>query len=715
MTLKNLCNKMKGFYDSDDDNILHDFFIPVLSESKKYERLAGFFSSKSLAVSAKGIKNFINNGGRMNIIASACISDKDIEAISKAEILPEELIEKRSLEELENINEDFVRDHVRALGWMVANDKLQIRIAFPVSGEGDPLKTDQMKDGIFHPKIGIFTDEEENKISFNGSDNETAKAWVGNVEMFDIFCSWNSNEAKRVRNHENAFKKYWDGRANRTEIFRVNEVESKLKELAPGNIEELNLNKWYKSKGKNSKKPKHKWTREDLFDHQKDAIEAWEKNNYKILWNMATGTGKTIAALFAAKKLLNNGDNLLILVPTKDLINQWKEDIEDFFPSADLLICSSDTSWKSYISDFLKVKKEYPRIILSTLANPTSSQRFKEVILKEDFLKPEKTFIIVDEVHRSASPKRRKNIKKIPAKKARIGMSATPKRKWDEGGNKFLYDYFTDEPFRYTLEDAIKDGILSKYEYYPIFVNLTEEELNDYEEITSSINNIFYKALNLLDVNPEEIEMWEAIEFLKAEGSEEAKKLAKSLEKKFNERRNIVKRADNKYEKLREVIDKNEDEFEKCIVFCPPKSDYLDRAYKTLLDKSPLKIHGNMNKRLRKETLDDFKKGKTDYLLAMKVLDEGIDVPKCDAAIILSSSKNERQFVQRRGRILRSYSGKEIAKIYDIVVIPKEVENMSSEEKKILKDEIKRVNYFLKSAYNKDEVKEEIKNLKSRI
>jgi predicted nucleotide-binding protein (sugar kinase/HSP70/actin superfamily) len=126
MTLKDII--LKSAYDSDVDNVLNDFYVPALANSVSYDRLTGFFSSTTLAAAAKGIVGLVKNGGSIRLITGAVFQEQDIEAIKNAICTPSEIIEQSMMKELDNLEEGFVKNHVKALGWMVANKRLKIKI-----------------------------------------------------------------------------------------------------------------------------------------------------------------------------------------------------------------------------------------------------------------------------------------------------------------------------------------------------------------------------------------------------------------------------------------------------------------------------------------------------------------------------------------------------------------------------------------------------------
>ena len=196
MNLREIC--IKKAYSSDSDDVLYDFYIPTLKVSVEYNRLAGFFSSTSLAIAARGILGLIKNGGIMKLIVSPKLDKNDLEIILSSYKEPEKYIEKKMLEELGKLEDEFVRDHVFALGWMIANKKLEIKVAIPYDNEGRLLSyEDIQQSGLFHQKVGILRDSEGNVITFSGS-----------IKEFKVFRSWESLEKEYVEADILKFNKF---------------------------------------------------------------------------------------------------------------------------------------------------------------------------------------------------------------------------------------------------------------------------------------------------------------------------------------------------------------------------------------------------------------------------------------------------------------------------------------------------------------------------
>lgn len=469
MNLKNL--NLKKSYDSDTDNILEDFYIPSLSESFLYKRLAGFFSSSALAVAAKGITKLIENDGKMELITCARLQKADIEMIEKVIEKPEEIIFKYFINDLKNLNDEFILDHVKALGWMIANKKLEIKIALVKDENGKILDQEEIdKKGIFHQKVGIFEDQQGNKLSFSGSQNESANAWINNIEEIKIFRNWLSEEQKYFEADNNKFNKYWSDTADRTKIIDLPiAIKEKLIQIAPKDIKELKLEKNYDTRmsGKIEEK------KIKLRDYQDEAIEQWVNNEYKGIFEMATGTGKTFTALGCAKKIFDKYSNniLVISTPTTHMVEQWEKDISDFgFNNIPIIKAFSDYgySWgKDMINSINKIRiGKYNNIIILTTHATFASKKFIGII--SEINSKISLFLVSDEVHGVGAPQRSEGM--IDKYIYRLGLSATPSRWLDSEGTELIFSYFGKTVFEYSLQKAIENGFLTPYEYKPIFL-----------------------------------------------------------------------------------------------------------------------------------------------------------------------------------------------------------------------------------------------------
>jgi len=627
----------------------------------------------------------------MKLITSAKFQKVDIETIKEAYENPEKVIERVALEDLNNLEDEFVKDHVRALGWMIANKKLEIKVVIVCDKEECPLDEKTVeKEGIFHQKVGILEDG-ENCISFSGSNNESATAWLSNIEEFKVFRNWIEVEKEYFDTDWKKFENFWTGQARGVKVIDVPiAVKEKLIEIAPNDVEELNLERWSKKEVEERKEIIKLW------NHQKEAINNWLANDKKGIFEMATGTGKTFAALGCLKRIIESERKLVVVIscPYIHLVKQWAREIKNFDIPYDMLIAdSSNPNWKNELVDHLLDIGSgiNEKLIVLTTHVTLSTDDFIRIIRKTDA----KLFLIADEVHGVGAPERRQGL--IKNYHFRLGLSATPKRWFDLEGTEELFNYFGGTVFEFPLKKAINtvnpdtgETYLVPYEYKPYFVELTDEEMNEYEKETEKIAKAYYKSKD-----KEEGDKWFSLLLIK--------------------RQKIVMNAVNKFNAFKKILDEIK-EIKNCLVYCSPQQiddvqDILNSYERANINQHrftneegtvPEEKYGGISE--REFWLQQFAKGKYHVLVAMKCLDEGVDVPPVKIAIILASTGNPKQYVQRRGRVLRHFPNKERAVIYDIIVIPTLSGSLSSDflelERKILEKELKRYKEFADAADN---------------
>lgn len=658
--LKDVDIKFK--YDSDKDDLVNEFYIPVLSNSVEYYRMSGYFSSSSLAIAARGIADFILNGGKMKLLCNAQLTKEDYEIIENTNQDSVDYIQRLFLDDLHNIEDEFIKNHVKALGWMLANGFLEIKIAIPKD-----------KKGIFHSKVGVLKDNRGNLVSFSGSDNETAAGWLYNIEEFKVFKSWDSGEEKYVSSDLETFFDYWNGITERTRVIDLpSAVKEELIDFAPVSRKELVIISRKTRKVIN------------LRDYQDEAIDSWFAHDCRGLFEMATGTGKTITSLSAFRQLESTKDKLVTVIacPQLHLIDQWIKDVENFHTGKILKASSKERNWKSKISalsrDFYMGLEN--KVVIMTTHDTLASDFFVNKIKK---IKSDK-LLIVDEVHGIGSSKRLNGL--IEDYNYRLGLSATPKRWFDEEGTQAIYDYFGDVVFEFDIKRALTEinpdtgkHYLTPYYYYPIIVDLTDEEYSEYKDLSQKIAQAIARKKN----NNEKI----------------------SLSALCNQRQKIINNAEEKYSAFRDLLKEHEG-IDKLIVYCSDRQ--IDKIQEILKEENVIPQHRFTHKESSGKTMKEqfsqrelilrnFENGNYKALVAIKCLDEGVDVPVAENAIILSSTSNPREHVQRRGRILRNAPGKEYATIYDFLVFPKDKTESGS---KIMKKEINRYKEFAELAIN---------------
>ncbi len=635
-------------YDSESNDLLNDFYVPVLSESSEYYRAVGYFDSKSLSYAARGVKNFILNNGKMRIVCGTQLSEEDVESIISAEKTPEEVLTHNFLENLDSLEDNIKKNHVEILGWMIANDLLEIKVALKIDEDGNPTPG---KEGL-HLKVGILKDKEGNYITINGSNNETAFGWGKNYEIFDVFKGWVSSDFARLNKHINLFQNIWEGNVSSYKIMEVPEAIEELSKRAPSDITKLKFPEDYYKKSQN---------KITLFEYQIEAINKWFENNKKGIFSMATGTGKTFTALGCLERVLDNEKNLIAIIsaPQMHLVQQWKNSVDTYGLTNrfnDIVVVdSSNPKGKTQFKDSVyKVDMGLmDTVLILTTHDSLSSENFYN-FFEDDFDVP--IMLIGDEMHGLGSYKRKDGLS--PQYNYRLGLSATPIRHFDEEGTEFLFNYFEKEVYIFSLEKALSEinprtdlTYLTPYNYYPHFIDMTDKELKNFRKKTKQI-------------------LWES---RKDNPNEER------LENLIIERANIIKNAANKFDALRKIL-RDMDDKRNLLVYCNENQiievvnilgNEFDLDVKTFTSKDdakPSKKYGGISE--REFILKNFEKGNYNALVAMHCLDEGVDVPSATRAILMCNSTNPREFIQRVGRVIRRHDDKVESDIYDMIIKP---------------------------------------------
>jgi superfamily II DNA or RNA helicase len=685
---------LKHSYNSEQDDLLNDFYIPVLQEASTYRRVTGYFSSTSFAVAATGLAQFVKNGGHMQFILNVRLTEGDYEQIEKSTQSPESLIASRILEDLERLEGEFVRNHARALGWLIANDFLDLRIGY--------IKDKKCCNDIFHQKVGILEDGDGNVISFSGSNNESAYGWQYNSEQFKVFCSWKQGNAVFVNQDIENFNELWQDNASKTKVISFPDaVKKQLIETAPAGAEEVER---ILESGKN----RHKGPRVVLREYQQEAINAWFAHECRGIFEMATGTGKTFAALGALRQLYDQEKKLITVIscPFLHLSQQWERSIHSMQLNVPIVLASTaNTHWQhDVVGKGLdqRLGKCNQFIIITTHAT-LSTPRF--IAVMSEMKAP--IFLIADEVHGLGAPEHSNGL--LSVYDYRLGLSATPERYYDEVGTAKLLEYFKGTVYTFCLHRAINEinpdtgeTFLVPYDYHPIIVDLEFDELEEYVSLSTYIATLV------------SIENRSKDEDLR-------------LERKLMERQDILKNADRKYLAFRDLITRmvREGDISHTLTYCSPKQISIVQSIireQGHIVQHRFTSHENATKRKeefngkteRGYLLDNFDKGTYQVLVAIRCLDEGVDVPSTKNAILLCSSGNPREYIQRRGRILRRYPGKEKAVIYDILALPNPKEHRIDEPavRNIIDSQFKRLEEFAQDSRNEAEALREIFGIK---
>lgn len=665
--------KLKKAYSSDSDDLLNDFYIPVLKESENYYRISGFFSSTSLAISACGIVGLLENDGNIKMIVSPKLSRADIDTIMQSH--DQAVLSEVMNKELEDIEDEFIKNHIFALGWMIAHSKLEIKVAIMKNSENRIMDFDEVNScGMFHQKVGILEDKNGNRISFSGSLNETASGWINNIEEFKVFKSYEMAEKSYVDIDVEKFFKFWDQENEKIKIMDIPEaVKKKLIEITPVDFDYKILSKYYKNI-KKTQKPKV-----NLYKYQEDAVLAWVNNGRNGIFEMATGTGKTFTSLACCFDVATTNKKWITIIacPQSHLIRQWENEVKKFGINYDRLFVADSTNykWKSQLTNaFLDLTlNQIDNFIVITSHRTLSSKFFIEIV--EENKRDIPILLIADEVHGLGSSENQKGL--LESYEMRLGLSATPKRWFDDNGTDVLYTYFNknaEEPvFEFSLKKAINTinpatgyTYLTPYLYKPVFIRLTIDELEEYIETTKKIIKKIFSNKN----------------------KDESDLL---IERLIFSRANILKNADEKFDKLIDILDDLEEGFSSLLIYCSPEQ--VEKTMKILKDKSIIAHRFTQGEGTQSEykyggisereyILKKFSEGEYKALVAIKCLDEGVDIPQAKFAVLMASSTNPREYIQRIGRIIRRHHGKEKAVLYDLILIPS-IGNLPKEWKEI--------------------------------
>lgn len=657
--------KLGTQYRTGENNPLGNFYEPCLSRATLYDRAVGYFRSSIFIIVGNPLLEFARRGGRMRLVCSPTITEEDAKAIDQGYVEREELIQQAIERDVDQILSDVeFKDHARLLATLIKTGALDIRLAVRVNGVG-----------IYHEKIGIFKDATRHRVSFLGSANETWNAWhfEGNHESIEIFRDWVSQaEFDRVNSHVEHFERLWTGVAPGVSTITFPEAQHKrLLQIAADSLDEIPRNNPKKS---DTSPATNAGSGREPLPHQARALEAWEQHGRHGVFEHATGSGKTFTAIIAIRKHLSLGGVALVLVPSQLLLEQWKSELETDISDAILLVAGGGyNKWKeqSRLRAHTRPGLEIKRIVLATMQT-ASTDAFLNKIEGGDHL-----LLVADEVHQIGSPQ---NSKAMSIRSgASLGLSATPVRYGDpEGTTKIFQRFGPVIPPPITLQDAIHAGRLVEYEYYPHAVHLTDDEAAEWKKLTKQIS---LEVARSSAANSGDHGFSDRIKML------------------LIRRSRIAKKASIKPGLAAGVIKREYEEGQSWLVYCEDSTQLTETMQLlTSMGLSPVEYHTSMSGD-REAALDWFKKF-GGILVSIKCLDEGVDIPAISHAFILASSQNPRQFIQRRGRVLRKSPGKHVAVIHDAIVVPVSAEE--TEQTALLKAELQRALEFSGHAINKD-------------
>jgi superfamily II DNA or RNA helicase len=664
IVMPNIKCRYRSVYRSDTGILGHGFYDVLLPESIHIMRAVGYFSASVFSVSAKGFIEFFRNGGKYSLITSDQMFRPEIEAIYHGMVNRRKV--RSSLDELSfwSMWTESKLKNNEILTWLVASDFVRVKIA---------IRSDERLNSIYHEKIGVSKLASGRIISWSGSSNESINGWVKNFERIDVFDERADQHSRKISTEiYSQFKKLW---SNQTEGLQVIPFYDALKRHLIYTPNEERSSQDRKSgirevvrnnRGVVMKLPEEIFAPPDaisLYDHQKSAIKHWISNKGTGVLEMATGSGKTITALSLANTLWDAmGDRsltIIIVAPYIALVDQWIE-VCNLYGLKPIKCAEGYYSWSTDLDTAIIAMNMQSRKLLSLCVTSATlrTESFQKLLsnLKGNCL------IIADEVHNYGT---KSAIESFPiSARFRLGLSATPWRAFDKIGSERIREYFGDIVFSYTLSDALKDEVLTHYNYYPVFTSLEQDELDVYLELTHELSK-----------------------YLTGDENEPVSTAGMSL---LIKRARLIGSAHQKIPLLKRLLEKYKSETH-ILVYCgdgrvetdiDSKSGANDDQNWVRQIEEVVRIVGKELKMTcasftaettadrRAFILREFEKGIIQVIVAIRCLDEGIDIPATRTAFILASSSNPRQFVQRRGRLLRKSVGKNRAEIYDFYVDP---------------------------------------------
>jgi len=720
-------------YKSGSENEPMQFYLDGLANSNEFSLLLGYFSSSAIHLLSLGFATFISNGGKMRMVINHLLSAKDKETIYKVEDNQSEIkvFDLTDSDSLENIFNKYDSHFFECLTYLISENRIEIKVIKPKNGRG-----------IAHYKSGYFSDG-KHAVGYQASCNFTYFGLSENIEQLEAYLSWENGRSNKFINKQlKLIDDYFDEKDGDVDYLSTSEIEVVLKKkFGNKDIQELLVQEEQLLKNKlrlissnqNIKNTishileKNEITRnspkfpypQGPREYQKIAYQNWVENNRRGLFAMATGTGKTLTSLNCVLEEFNltNYYKFIVLVPTNALATQWVEESKEKFNFQNTILCSGGNhNWKTEIKHLGKnilFGRNDNFAIITTYAT-FKGIKFQSILNEYFVCEFNNMILIADEAHNFGAPG---FLKVIPSYfNKRIGLSATPERQFDETGNKLLNEYFSCSEegytFEYNMKTAIENGILCRYKYYPVIVNLEIEEQENYLKLSTEL---------LKYIDPET-------------GKYKESDYVNNL---LIRRKNIIHKAKNKLNALISIINTiGKENFKKAFIYVPEgiEADYITNEFTSeenendlhnIIDNYITSLYGHFQIKMAKFTgettnrdqlLNQFKIGKLDALLAMKCLDEGVDIPQTKYAIFCSSTGNPRQYIQRRGRVLRTHADKEYAVIYDLIVKPT-ISHTNTDEKQrkmeinIFLSELRRLVNFAVLSENKDQCLSDLESL----
>lgn len=692
--------QVRPAYEIPEDDLVGEILVPAMQICEELKLGVGFFSSRCLAQIAPGLASFVNDTKcTLDLMVSPEISQEDQEAIRRGIREPEDVLNEALVKLLEgaSLSPSAIERHsVETLAYLVANERLRIRVIL-------------MQRGMYHKKIWLFRSG-RHWLAVHGSGNATERGLLVNGEQMSIDRAWVDGQQSQAR--VNLFLEQWARQwENRNPASLTVEADKALDFLSgyaktepptaaafwdawrqdhergiepskPTLIETEQIDQRLKI-------PEALVWQEGRFAHQAQAVDALLRNDGGIA-AIATGGGKTKTALIAVSEMQNAEKGhfcVVILAPSRPLIRQWTDEVRSFGVEP-VVLSGMNAALRTQELERVSVAFASPEprteVILLTNAlfsRSDSAERDWLQGLSDSVTR----ILIADEVHNLGAKSFTTNLPEFFSQ--RIGLSATPIRQYDPDGTDQLFDFFGGPPqFEFSLGEAIRAGCLVPYEYYLHPVEFQNEEMERYEDLTERLIRAGFQ----IDDDGRTVGLTARVASL------------------LRDRRALVEQADAKVGSLATELERiGTARVARTLIYASAKATAdgkqrqiteINRVLERLNIISHQYTSEETSSRRSRSILDRFGAGDYQVLTAMKVLDEGVDIPQTDTAFILASSTVEREWVQRRGRILRQAPGKDMARLHDFIVIPPDLDSPAA--KSLLRSELRRASAFADLAEN---------------
>lgn len=668
--------------------LAEEVLIPGFTNASKVDCMVGFFSSEVLAALAPGLATYVNASTHsFRLIISPYVRPADQEAIERGTKTSGD-VANELLEEL-ILTEDLLQQHtLKCLSWLLRQRRIEIKVAL-------------MKDALFHPKVWLFENADD-VVAAHGSSNVTYAGIRKNVEQIAISKSWQDPNQRYITDKlRYQFARFWESKEDNClvigmpEALRQRLLKTYNSDTPPSEDELASLYARARAAGEKPPPvaaqvllpyasfaiPSELRYEDGPFKHQGDAVAAWCEAGYRGVLEMATGSGKTITSMIAAHRLYEHRRPLFIVVaaPYVPLVEQWCDEMTPFGLQPVNLTTVGGAAKRA--SELQKIKRR----LRTGLSNVEAVVVSHDTLCTPEFQEVVRGFecdrlLIADEAHNlgrvsfiSEPPEFFEN---------RLALSATPIRQYDEEGTDALFAFFGPVQFRFTLEEAI-GCCLVEYDYYVHPVYLSGREMDDWFDLTGKIKQNAWRSS---DGKPDTF-------------------LAKLL----RDRRALLETAAGKVTTLKALLEKEDvGSLRHTLVYTSDKGPEQLEAVNRLLGRKSILYHQltaeeTADREQTKRIIRSFQDGEIQVLTAKRVLDEGVNIPQICKAFILASTTVERQWIQRRGRLLRTCSaiGKTHSVIHDLLALPPGMEDgLDPDARALVRSELRRAQEFARLARN---------------